>query len=212
MSPDVVLVRTGVANVASVTAALQRLGVEPRLSDDPAVIRGAAAVVLPGVGAFGAGMERLDAAGLVTPLRARVERGEPTLAVCLGLQLLGLESEEEPGVPGLGVAPTRTRRLTGAPRLPPVGWNQVEPDPGCTMLTAGEAYFAHSFRLDDSPALAAEGWSVARSLEGEPFVAAIERGAVLGCQFHPELSGTYGAALLERWLERAALTLSGGAA
>ena len=81
MRPEVVLVRTGVANVASVTAALRRLGVEPRLSDDPGVIREAAAVVRPGVGAFGAGMERLDAAGLVTPLRARVERGEPTLAI-----------------------------------------------------------------------------------------------------------------------------------
>lgn len=212
MRPEVVLVRTGVANVASVTAALRRLGVEPRLSDDPGVIREAAAVVLPGVGAFGAGMERLDAAGLVTPLRARVERGEPTLAICLGVQLLGIESEEEPGVPGLGVAPVRTRRLMGAPRLPHFGWNEVAPDPGCTIIQPGEAYFAHSYRLDDSAALAAEGWAVARSNEGEPFVAAIERGAVLGCQFHPELSGAFGAALLERWLERAAVACAGGVA
>lgn len=212
MSSDVVLVRTGVANVASVTAALRRLGVQPRLSDDPDEIRRAGAVVLPGVGAFGAGMARLESAGLVTPLRARVERGEPTLAVCLGAQLLGLESEEEPGICGLGVAPTRTRRLVGAPRLPHFGWNQVEPDGGCSMVPSGEAYFAHSYRLDDDAALGAEGWSIARTVEGERFVAAIERGAVLGCQFHPELSGAYGEALLQRWLERAALACAGGVA
>lgn len=210
MSPDLVLVRTGVANVASVTAAFRRLGVEPRLSDDPVEIRRADAVVLPGVGAFAAGMARLQGAGLVTPLRARVERGEPTLAVCLGVQLLGLESEEAPGVSGLGVVPARTRRLAGAPRLPHFGWNQVEPDLTCRTVRPGEAYFAHSYRLDDDASLAAEGWSVVRTREGERFVAAIERGAVLGCQFHPELSGAYGAALMERWLERAALTCARG--
>ena len=94
MNEDVLLVRTGVANVASVSAALRRLGVTPRLSADPGELRSARAVVLPGVGAFAAGMGRLEAEGLVAPLRARVERGEPTLAVCLGLQLLGLEWAE----------------------------------------------------------------------------------------------------------------------
>jgi len=210
VNEDVLLVRTGVANVASVSAALRRLGVTPRLSADPGELRSARAVVLPGVGAFAAGMGRLEAEGLVAPLRARVERGEPTLAVCLGLQLLGLESEEAPGVAGLGVAPTRTRRLLDAPRLPHFGWNRVEPGPGCELVGAGDAYFAHSFRLDDGPTLAAEGWSVARSFEGGPFVAAIERGAVLGCQFHPELSGPYGEALLERWLVRAGVACAGG--
>lgn len=210
MTPQVLLVRTGVANVASVSAALRRLGVEARLSTDPEELRSAPAVVLPGVGAFAAGMSRLRSAGLVAPLRARIERGQPTLAVCLGLQLLGLESEEAPGVAGLGAVPSRTRRLRGAPRLPHFGWNRVDPEPGGRLVEQGDAYFAHSFRLDDTAALGAEGWSVARSTEGEPFVAAIERGPVLGCQFHPELSGDFGEALLDRWLQRAGAACAGG--
>lgn len=193
------VVRTGVANIASVLAGLRRLGAEPALTEDPQTVATATAVVLPGVGAFGAGMERLRAAELVGVLRERVAAGQPTLAVCLGLQLLCEQSEESPGVEGLGALPATVRRFPSTVRVPQLGWNEVVPQAEGGLLERGFAYFANSYRLDRAPA----GWAWARSEHGGPFVAALERGAVLACQFHPELSGPWGAALLGRWLARA---------
>jgi imidazole glycerol phosphate synthase glutamine amidotransferase subunit len=193
----VVILSTGVANVASVMTALGRLGVEPRLTEDVGEVERAGRVVLPGVGAFGAGMERLRALGAVEVLRARVEAGRPTLAVCLGLQLLCASSEEDPGVEGLGLVARPVRRFAGPVRVPQMGWNLTEPEAGCAMLERGYAYFANSYRLDGVD----EGWSASYSDHGGRFVAGMERGAVLACQFHPELSGAWGLALLERWLK-----------
>lgn len=194
---QVVIVRTGVANVASVQAAFERLGAEVILSDDPMIIRDAAHVVLPGVGAFGAGMERLRALALDAPLIARIEAGRATLAICLGLQLLAEQSEESPGVAGLGVLPTRVTRFEGTSvRVPQLGWNKVEAQAGCTFLRDGYAYYANSYKLDAIP----DGWSGAMSEHGAPFVAGIERGKVLACQLHPELSGSWGHDVLSRWL------------
>ncbi|MBK8481108.1 MAG: imidazole glycerol phosphate synthase subunit HisH [Proteobacteria bacterium] len=212
MVPDaplvVQVVRTGVANIASVLAGLRRLGAEPTLTEDPRAVAEARAVVLPGVGAFGAGMERLREAKLEGVLRERVAAGQPTLAVCLGLQLLCEGSEESPGVAGLGVLPSTVRRFSPAAqgpqpvRVPQLGWNEVLPQAEDGLLERGFAYFANSYRLDSAP----PGWAWARSEHGGPFVAALERGAVLACQFHPELSGPWGAALLGRWLARASAT------
>lgn len=209
----VTLIETGVANIASVRAALERLGADVAVTDDPLRVERSEAVVLPGVGAFGAGMAMLDATGIGVALRRRVNAGAPTLAVCLGLQLLCTNSEESPGTPGLGLLPVPVRRLTAAERLPHFGWNRVDTKAtganGDAQLTAGDAYFAHSYAILDADPLESSGWQVARCVEGEPFVAAVERGRILACQFHPELSGDYGARLLTRWL---ALTpaISGG--
>lgn len=186
---DVVVIPTGTANVASVLAGLRAAGADPRVGTDVT----AEAVVLPGVGAFGAGRAALDALGLVEPLQERVRAGSKTLAVCLGLQLLAEASDEDPGVPGLGVIPGVVRRFSGV-RVPQLGWNEVLGDGA--LLRPGYAYFANSYRLVEPPA----GWTVATADHGGPFVAAIERGRVLGCQFHPELSGAWGIALLSRWL------------
>jgi len=190
-------VRTGSANLASVVAALERAGRTPRLVEDADTVAPAERLVLPGVGAFGAVMARLVELGLVGTLTERIAAGRPTLAICLGLQVLAEGSEESPGVAGLGVVSGRVTRLPENVVVPQLGWNRVEADPGCRLLVDGAAYFANSFKLDSAP----EGWSVAWSDHGGRFVAALERGAVLGCQFHPELSGAWGAALLERWLE-----------
>lgn len=203
MAGEIVMVRTGVANVASVEAAFRRLGVELAATEDPKAVADAAAVVLPGVGAFGAGMQRLRETRLDVPLIERVAGGLPTLCVCLGMQLLAQRSEEASGVEGLGVVPTGVSRLRGAPRLPHFGWNRVEPAPGSELLREGDAYFAHTFHMDDAEAVDAAGWRVAHTTEGERFVSAIERDGVLACQFHPELSGAWGASLIERWLVRA---------
>lgn len=195
-APPLVVVRTGTANLASVLAALRRLGADPRVTVDPEAVRAADRAVLPGVGAFGACMARLVEAGLVDALRERVTAGRPLLAVCLGMQVLGEASDESPGVPGLGLLPATARRFPAGPRVPQLGWNRVEPRPDARLLTPGHAYFANSYRFEAIPA----GWSGATSDHGGPFVAALERGPVLACQFHPELSGGWGRALLERWL------------
>jgi glutamine amidotransferase len=195
---DVLVVRTGVANLASMLSGLRRAGADPRVSCDPASVRAATAVVLPGVGAFSAGMESLAAAGLDAAIAERVAEGRPLLAVCLGLQLLLEASEEGPGVRGLGVVPGEARRFRedAAGRVPQLGWNRVVPDAGCSLLRKGYAYFANSYRLAEPPA----GFACAISQHGGPFVAAFERGPLLACQFHPELSGAWGIDLLKRWL------------
>jgi len=198
VSTGVYVVRTGTANLASVLAALERVGAACALTDDPREVERADRVVLPGVGAFAAAMEALRATGLDHALRARIEAGRRTLGICLGLQLFFEGSEESPGVEGLGILPGTVRRFTSTTvRVPQLGWNAVEPGNGCALLTAGHAYFANSYRVDAVPA----EWRAAYTEHGERFVSAFERGRVLACQFHPELSGAWGHALLRRWLE-----------
>lgn len=195
---EVVIVRTGAANLASVLAALGRLGVQARVSEEPDAVRKAAAVVLPGVGAFGPAMRVLRERGIDAALRDRAVTGRPLLAVCLGLQLLCEWSEESPGDPGLGVVSGCVARFAGddALRVPHMGWNRIEPMPGAALIDRGWAYFANSYRLGEMPA----GWRGAWSDYGGRFVASLERGAVLACQFHPELSASWGRRVLERWL------------
>lgn len=192
----VTVVHTGTANIASVLAAITRLGVTPLLTDDAAIVAQATHVVLPGVGSFGTCMAALDRHHLTAALHARVSRGAPTLAVCMGLQLMCEGSEETPDVAGIGVVPAQIRRFVGPVRIPQLGWNNVTPDPACRLLTAGYAYFAHSFRLETVP----DGWHGAFTEHGGRYVSALERGRVLLCQFHPELSGPWGQALLQRWI------------
>lgn len=196
MSEAVVIVRTGIANLASVLAGLCRAGAQPQVSEDPQVIKSASRIVLPGVGAFGAGMAQLAKNGLLEILQQRIIDGRPTLAVCLGLQLLFAGSEETPGVEGLKVFDSEIKRFTGNIRVPQLGWNKVVPVPGCRFLSPGYAYFANSYRAGTLPT----GWYGAYANHGGEFVAAIERGNVLCCQFHPELSGTWGLELLQRWI------------
>ncbi len=200
MAGSVAIVRTGVSNTASVIAAFGRCGLETVLTTDPREVESAGALVLPGVGSFAAGMSVLESAGLVDALRHRIEAGRPTAAFCLGLQLLCATSEESPGVEGLGVIDARVERFGEGVRVPQFGWNRVEPGEGCGLVRPGHAYFANSYRIGATPA----GWSSATADHGGRFVAAVERGAVLACQFHPELSGAWGLDLLKRWLVRAA--------
>jgi len=205
---DIVIVQTGSANTASVLSKFTSMGVRPRLTDQPAEIESAAHVVLPGVGSFGAAMDRLSRAALVEPLRARIASGASTLCICLGLQLLFEESEESPGVRGLGVVPGMITRFTGESRVPHMGWNRVVAPDGLAFVRDGDAYYANSFRAAAAP----EGWRVATTEYGGRFVAAIERKSVLACQFHPELSGGWGIDLLTRWLAGRFLPDMSGAA
>ena len=193
---EVVVVRTGTANIASVLAGLRRAGAEARVSSDPRDVETARRAVLPGVGTVSAAMQRIDGAGLAGPLRQRILDGRPTLCVCLGLQLLASGSEESPDVLALGIVPGRVTRFTGGVRVPQLGWNRIEAGEGCRLLEDGHAYFANSYKLDETP----EGWCAATADHGGRFVAAMERGSVLACQFHPELSGAWGLDLIRRWL------------
>jgi imidazole glycerol phosphate synthase glutamine amidotransferase subunit len=192
----VVVLPTGTANLASVLAAFARLGATARIAREPAEVADAERLVLPGVGTFGATMTGLRAAGLDGVIAERARGGAPILAMCVGLQVLFEQSDESPGSEGLGVLSGRVGRFPETVRVPQVGWNRIEPEAGCRYLEPGHAYFANSFRV-----LAAPGCKVARAEHGDSFVAAIERGRLLACQFHPELSGAYGHALMARWLE-----------
>jgi glutamine amidotransferase len=204
--PGIGIVPTGTANLAAVTAAFERLGCSAAAVEGPDDIERHARIVLPGVGSFESGISALRDRGWAEPLRRRIREDRPTLAICLGLQLLCESSEEAPGVAGLGVIRGRVERFPDSVRVPHLGWNAVRGESPSALVESGAAYYANSYRLPlteagtdvESP----DGWSRAWTDHGGRFVAALERGGVLACQFHPELSGAWGRALLARWLDR----------
>lgn len=196
-SADVVIVPTGTANLASVLAAFRRLGADPQVATTVGEVEEAQRVVVPGVGSFGAAMGELIRLGFPSMLQERIEGDRPTLAICVGMQLLATTSEESEGKVGLGAVAEKVTRFPETVRVPQLGWNQVRAGAGCNVLADGWAYFANSFRFES----VAEGWSTALTDHGGSFVAAMERGNVLASQFHPELSGVWGRELLGRWLD-----------
>lgn len=195
---EVLVVKTGVANVASMLAGLRRAGANPVLVEDGERLLTASRVVVPGVGAFGTAMQALKDMNIVELLVERLERRLPTMTVCLGLQILGHASEESPGVKGLGVVDASATRFVGDIRVPQLGWNYVRADDGSRYLQDGYVYFANSYRWTEVRG----DWRCARGEYAGSFVGAVESGGVLACQFHPELSGRYGHELMTRWLER----------
>lgn len=192
------IVQTGVANTASVKAAFRRAGVELVSVETPGQVEALEFLIVPGVGAFKAGMDALHRNGLVGPLRTRIEQGRPTMLVCLGMQLLCARSDESPGTEGLGIIDTRVTSFPEGVTTPQFGWNTVEPEGETRLLRDGYAYFANSYRIEHPP----DGWRYALTDHGGTFVSALERGSILAVQFHPELSGAYGQSLIERWLAR----------
>lgn len=195
---DAVVIPTGTANLASVVAGLRRAGVDGRAATGSDDIFDAQRVVLPGVGSFGAAIDAIDRLGLREALIDYVRRGRPLLAICLGMQLLCISSEESPGVQGLGIIDEHISRIPDSVRVPQLGWNRVEPAGDTRLLRPGWAYFANSYRLIDVP----DGWLGATAEYGGEFTAAVERDAQLACQFHPELSGAWGTELIRGWVER----------
>lgn len=198
MIGQVAVIRTGTANLASVIAAFRRLQIPARIVSTPGELSAADAVVLPGVGSFAAAMQRLGDANWTDVLIERIANDSPTLAICLGLQLLCASSDESPGVTGLGVLPSRVERFPHSVTVPHFGWNTIENASG-HYFEEGYVYYANSYCLRDPPS----GWDVAITNYAGPFVAAVRRGMLLACQFHPELSGEHGQRLLTRWLHTA---------
>ena len=207
----VAVVDYGAGNLVSIEQALLAVGAEPVLVDGPDGLRHAQALIVPGVGAAEPAMRRLAKARLVDPLLGWIAAGRPYLGICLGLQLL-FESSEEDGANTFGVLPGRAVRLRDAPTLPHIGWNQVvrrRDHPLFTgMAAAPDLYFVHSYAgLPSGPD--AERLVLAETDHGRTFPSVIERGNVLGVQFHPERSGVDGLRLLANFVRWSAALAAG---
>ena len=192
-----------IGNLRSAQKALQHVGADARLTADPGLVREAAGVVLPGVGAFGPCMLALRRTGLADLALEAVDRGVPFLGICIGMQLLFEGSEEAPTEPGLGVLPGTVRLLPDDVKRPQMQWNLLERrgDPALLALAPDPAwaYFVHSYAADTD-----DGIVSATCDYGGPVVAAVESGSVWATQFHPEKSSRTGLAALRAFVERAA--------
>jgi len=198
-APLVVVLDYGIGNLRSAEKGLQRAGADARLTDDVGLIREAAGVVLPGVGAFGRCMAALQTTGLDAEARAAVDRGVPFLAICIGLQLLYERSDEDPGVDGLGLLSGSVQLLPAGVKRPQMQWNTLSFANGGHPLFAGldESswfYFVHSYAAEPTADV------VATCDYGGAVVAAVARDNVWATQFHPEKSGANGLHLLANFV------------
>lgn len=190
-------------NIRSVEKACVALGRDARVTSDPEEILSADHVILPGVGAFGDCMDHLHERQLITVIRQVQEKGIPFLGICLGLQLLFEDSEESPGVDGLGLLKGHIVRFNESENLkvPHMGWNQISFHKQGRLfkdiLEGSYVYFVHSYYLKaDDPSIV-----TARCGYGVDFDASVECGNVFACQFHPEKSGRTGLMILKNFLE-----------
>jgi glutamine amidotransferase len=200
VSARVTVVDLGLGNLGSVVQALVRAGGEPGLSSDPRHIARAPRVVLPGVAAFGLGMERAEAMGLRAALDELVRRGAPLLGVCLGMQILFEEGEEDGLRTGLGLLPGRVTRLPHGVQVPHIGWQRLATTGASPLLdesVAPWAYFANSYRCEAPPEIT----QAIADHSGVKIASVVGRGTVHGVQFHPEKSAHDGERLLRRFLE-----------
>ena len=199
--PRIAVVDYGAGNLVSIDQALTTIGVEVALVRDAGAIRGADALVVPGVGAAKPAMARLDRRGLTGPILAWLADGRPFLGICLGMQLL-FDGSDEDGAATLGVLPGQTVRLEDAPTLPHIGWNQVErsrPHPLFDGIADGaDFYFVHSYA--GAPTPLAQDAVLATTEHGRRFASAVARDALVGVQFHPERSGADGLRLLANFV------------
>ena len=187
-------------NLTSVLKALHHLGAEVVVTDnDLSLVDSAGRLVLPGVGHFAA-TRRLDDTGLTSAIRAAIARGVPFLGICVGMQWLYSGSTEAPDQPGLAYFADACSRFPECnQKVPHVGWNSLDVRQNSHLLAGvdpGEyVYFTHSYRAPVTADTAATSHYI------EPFAAAVERGNVMGVQFHPEKSGTTGLRILRNFLE-----------
>ncbi|MGH9680900.1 MAG: imidazole glycerol phosphate synthase subunit HisH [Candidatus Acidiferrales bacterium] len=199
---NIALVEYGAGNLPSVERALARLGVESRRASTPEGLDSCDALILPGVGHFGALMRSLEERSLIEPLKNVVARGVPLLGICLGLQAMFAASDEAPGDVGLNLFPQNVSALPPTDRLPHMGWNQLRRVRPSRLLEGvpddAYFYFAHSYA-----ALDAGEAGVAFCDHSAPFVAVIESANIFATQFHPEKSGPVGAQVLANYLKQA---------
>ncbi|MER3447138.1 MAG: imidazole glycerol phosphate synthase subunit HisH [Candidatus Dadabacteria bacterium] len=195
------IVDYGMGNLRSVKKAFESLGFSVALTRDPEGILSSSGLVLPGVGAFGDCMKNLEEYGLSEPIRKFIYSGKPFLGICLGLQLLFEESDESPGIRGLGILKGRVIRFPINKRLkiPHMGWNRVYIDsklPIVRGITSGSwFYFVHSYFPEPED----KGIIAGRTQYGIEFTSAIQKENIFACQFHPEKSSIMGLKLLENF-------------
>jgi len=202
----IALIDYGISNLRSVQKAFEHLGSEVTLTSDPDQVMQADKLILPGVGAFSAGMAGLRQRSLIEPIKRRVRQGAPLIGICLGMQLLFDESQEVgQGLPpeaGLGLLAGRVVRLQGEGiHILHMGWNQVEPVRDSALLRGiapgAYAYFVHSYVCQPAEASAI----VATTDYGQDFASVIGKGNVWGIQFHPEKSQRTGLQVLRNFLD-----------
>ena len=201
----VAVVDYGVGNLFSLCSSLSAIGAETVVTDDPALLAAADRIILPGVGAFGDAADKLRERGLFDVLRDLAATGKPLLGICLGMQLLFEKGYEYGEHEGLGLIRGSVRPIAEVIpndlKIPHIGWNALhftgEKSPIFRYLEEGDfVYFVHSFygKNDD-------GSVIATSDYGVPLTAAVGRGNVFGCQFHPEKSGNVGLKILKAFCE-----------
>jgi len=200
----VIIVDCGVSNIDSCVRAVEYCGGDPVVTRDPAVVREAGRVILPGVGAFPALMQRLNETGLADAVReSALTQERPLLGICLGMQVLASSGEELEWTEGLGIVPGRVQRLqpgSRSERVPHIGWNAVEANGVVPILEDGAAkdfYFVHSFAF--APDDAAHTLATTPNYGG--FASVVGKGLAFGVQFHPEKSQAAGFALLRGFIE-----------
>ena len=196
------LIDYGAGNLHSVHNALKAAGAgDVHVTADPDVVAKADRIVLPGVGAFAHCMEALSAIdGMVAAMEQRVRvEGTPFLGICVGMQLLADAGVEHKTTRGLGWISGTVRAIAPAVdlKIPHMGWNDVAPTQGAPLIEAGEAYFLHSYHFDATD----DADVLATTDHGGRLVAAVGRDNIMGVQFHPEKSQSYGINFLKRFLE-----------
>jgi imidazole glycerol-phosphate synthase subunit HisH len=196
----IAIIDYGAGNIRSIAKALELVGAPVQVTDEPAVVASANAVVLPGVGSGGAAMARMTARGLDDAIREATFQGKPFLGICLGMQLLA-DHHDEGEVDGLGLFRGTVRRIPHGPKIPHMGWNQVRPLYDELPMFAGIPsgsyfYFAHSYYVEP-----ADQQGVAALTDyGSPYCSVIVTEQVWGTQFHPEKSGAIGLQLLKNFM------------
>lgn len=204
MNSPVTIIDYGMGNIGSLTNMFRHIGVQSEVVSDLKLIDQARKIILPGVGAFGAAMDRIDTLGLRDVLRAKaLEEQIPFMGICLGMQLMTRSSEESSGVKGLDLIPADTVRFPRASglKVPHMGWNEVTVRRPTVLTTAlppePRFYFVHSYYVQaDDPADV-----MLRCYYGHEFDAGLNRGNIFGAQFHPEKSHKFGMALLKGFAE-----------
>ncbi len=197
----IAIIDYGAGNIRSIEKALEYVGGVVQVTDDPAVVNNAQAVVLPGVGSGGAAMARMTQRGLDNAIRQATEQGKPFLGICLGMQLLA-EHHAEGEVDGLGLFRGEVRRIPNGPKIPHMGWNQVKPlHTGLAIFDEipqdAYFYFAHSYYVEPQ-----DQQGVAAITDyGSPYCSVIVTKRLWGTQFHPEKSGAVGLRLLKNFVK-----------
>jgi glutamine amidotransferase len=195
----IAIVDYGRGNLGSVEKAFERVGIPAVVTEDPRAVEEAAAVVLPGDGAFHDAMGNLAARGLIEPLRRALDGARPFLGICLGYQLLFSTSEEFGEGRGLDVLPGVVRRFPPGRKVPHMGWNRVEHDGSLALFdgipSGTHFYFVHSYYPEPGRPDLRLAWTD----YGVRFAAAVQHGRIHATQFHPEKSQRWGLRLLENF-------------